>query len=139
MELMISSGYRYDAQSGNIYGMNGKLITKKSRSGYIICYKNIRGHRFAWYYTYGEIPNIIDHINRVRDDNRICNLRNVDRAQNNKNSTRIENAKLYAHHKQTGKYTAQICINYKKIHIGIFDTKEEAIKARLEYEDRNGL
>jgi hypothetical protein len=36
MELMISSGYRYDAQSGNIYGMNGKLITKKSRSGYII-------------------------------------------------------------------------------------------------------
>lgn len=41
-------------------------------------------HRLAWFYVYGVWPaDEIDHINRDRDDNRISNLRLVDRLLNN--------------------------------------------------------
>jgi hypothetical protein len=33
-------------------------------------------HRLAWVYMTGEQPDVIDHINRERDDNRFSNLRN---------------------------------------------------------------
>ena len=36
-------------------------------------------------------------------------------------------------HKIRKKWTAFIKINYKQIHIGSFDTKEEAIKARKKF------
>ena len=131
---LLERGYRYDKETGLIYGKRGDVCVRKNIQGYITLLNNTRAHRFAWYVTYGEVPNIIDHINRDRSDNKITNLRNVDRYTNNMNSDRIDNAKLYSLHKQTGKYTAQIGVNGKKKHIGIYNTKEEAIQARLEYE-----
>lgn len=44
-------------------------------------------HRMAWYYTTGEIPDEVDHINGIRTDNRIANLRNVNREKNCKNAS----------------------------------------------------
>jgi hypothetical protein len=42
--------------------------------------------RLAWLITYGEWPqNDIDHINRVRDDDRLVNLRDVTRTENQNN------------------------------------------------------
>ena len=47
-------------------------------------------HRLAWLYVHGKWPGqVIDHINRVRNDNRICNLRDVSRAVNNANKRPI--------------------------------------------------
>jgi len=131
---LIKRGYKYDPVTGFIYGQKGNVCKRKNKQGYVTLLNNTRAHRFAWFITYNEIPNIIDHINRDKCDNRIENLRNVDRYTNNMNSDRIDKAKLYSLHKQTGKYTAQIGINGKKKYIGIFNTKEEAIQARLEYE-----
>ena len=34
------------------------------------------------------------------------------------------------------KYRATICVNYKKINLGFFDTEEEAVKARIEAEQK---
>src|SRR5690606_29866615 len=46
-------------------------------------------HRLAWLHVYGCWPeNLIDHLNGVRDDNRICNLRDVDDRTNNENILR---------------------------------------------------
>lgn len=42
-------------------------------------------HRLIWLYVFGGWPKEIDHINRIRDDNRIENIRNVDSSENNKN------------------------------------------------------
>jgi hypothetical protein len=64
----------------------GSFMGAQHTNGYISI--NVAGckayaHRLAWLYTYGEWPQgEIDHINRVRYDNRIENLRDVSRAEN---------------------------------------------------------
>jgi hypothetical protein len=45
-------------------------------------------HRLAWFLTHNEQPNVIDHINRDRADNRLANLRNVTQSQNLLNKAR---------------------------------------------------
>src|SRR5687768_770720 len=50
--------------------------------------KQYSAHRLAWLYVYGEWPaGDLDHINCVRDDNRIANLREATDSQNNANRT----------------------------------------------------
>lgn len=75
----------------------------------------------------------IDHINRNTLDNRKKNLRICTLQENLRNQKRPNNKTGYtgvAVHKQTGKFTAQLKYNYKKIHLGIFDTIQEAYEAR---------
>jgi hypothetical protein len=44
--------------------------------------------RLAWLYVHGEWPkNEIDHINRLRDDNRLVNLRDVTSSENQNNKS----------------------------------------------------
>lgn len=51
--------------------------------------KHYRAHRLAWLYVNGYTPeNGVDHINRVKNDNRICNLREVSQQCNIRNSKR---------------------------------------------------
>ena len=69
---------------------------------------------------------MIDHIDLNRSNNCIKNLRPATRQQNYFNS----NSKGYSQHQN--KWTAQIGINKKKIHLGCFDTKEEAHQAYLD-------
>jgi hypothetical protein len=50
--------------------------------------RRFKAHRLAWYLHHGEDPGAlqVDHINRNRSDNRICNLRLVDAKGNRANS-----------------------------------------------------
>lgn len=88
----------YDSKTGLFTNVeNGKLCGCDSNShGYIsigVYGKRHLAHRLAWLYVYGEFPkNQIDHINRVKTDNRIENLRDVTSAENLKNR---ENTKIY--------------------------------------------
>jgi hypothetical protein len=65
------------------------------KDGYLIIKiktQQFKAHRIAWFLYYGKFPIMeIDHINRNRLDNRIKNLREVDRDGNNKNSTHKKN------------------------------------------------
>ena len=55
--------------------------------------KEYRAHRLIWLMIYGEFPNEIDHINGDGFDNRLSNLRNVDRSGNMKNAAkRVDNS-----------------------------------------------
>ena len=42
-------------------------------------------HRFGYYCMKGELPNSVDHINGIRDDNGWCNLRSCTHAENSMN------------------------------------------------------
>lgn len=99
--------------------------------------KQYRAHRLAWLFEYGEFPKNgfeIDHINGVRSDNRIANLRLATRSQNNMNtgeSKSNSSGKKGVHFaKDIKKWHARIVINRKTILLGNFLTKEEAIQAR---------
>jgi HNH endonuclease len=89
-------------------------------------------HRLAWFYMYAVWPKEeIDHINQVTDDNRIENLREVSRSQNNmnrsKNKSNAVGFKGVCRHPQAKhKFMAQITVNRKNIYLGLYDTPEEA-------------
>jgi len=67
----------------------GREVTRSTSLGYItprIMGKNYAGHRIAWLLHYGTWPkNHIDHINGIKSDNRIENLRDVPRGKNMRN------------------------------------------------------
>lgn len=82
---------------------------------------------------YGNWPQHIDHINGDRLDNRIENLREVDRAENMKNMRMpADNTSGFVgvtrHYE---KWKAQITVNGKHIYLGRFDHKKDAIAARI--------
>ena len=67
----------------------GNIAGKKGSDGYIRIYigeENFLAHRLGWFLHYGKWPKELDHINGVRTDNRIENLRECLRSQNSGNS-----------------------------------------------------
>jgi hypothetical protein len=79
---------------------------------------------------------VVDHINRIRWDNRKGNLRVVDRTQNNMNKQSNPNKWGFRgiYKATSGKFCASISMYGKKIHLGSYNTPEEAYNARLEGE-----
>lgn len=120
---------------------SGQLAGSKSKqTGYIeICVdaKKYQAHRLVWLYVYGKWPEQdIDHKNGIRDDNRISNLRQATRAENNQNRVLDKrNTSGYSGvtwSKAWGKWVARINVNKKAIHIGYFDDPAVAGRAYLE-------
>lgn len=80
--------------------------------------KNYKEHRLAWFYVHGYWPEVIDHINHVRDDNRISNLREVTRSENARNLSKIANNTGIPgiwYNRKTGRYVSSIKLNGKKV------------------------
>lgn len=124
-----------------------EALTTKSNRGYLTgpIFSNLRiAHQVAWALYYGDWPeNPIDHINGIRDDNRISNLRCVsytENAQNQRvpknNQSGVMGVKIY---KPTGRWVASIGVNGKTRHLGYFSTKDDAIKARQNAEMEYGF
>lgn len=99
-------------------------------------------HQLAWYYIHGKLPEgEIDHINGIRNDNRIVNLRDVSKSENQRNSgIRKDNTTGVTGVTRDGsRWKAQIRINGKKKNLGRFNTFEEAKSARLNAEKENNF
>ena len=135
-ELAKERGYTYDPISGNLFGVKGKVITRKVK-GYIIFEigkenkkYSIYAHRQAWYLHYGKLPNnLIDHINGDKANNKISNLRDVTKQQNNWNTHK---SKGYTWNKGNKKFEAFINLKGKRIYLGLFKTTDEAHNAYLQ-------
>ena len=113
----------------------GAIAGSTNAIGYIqiqVDGKNYLAHRLAWLYIHGVFPTSdIDHINGNRADNRLANLREATRSENkqnqrNANCNNSSGTFGATWHKQTKKWKAQIMLNGKNYHIGLYDTKEEA-------------
>ena len=106
--------------------------------GKINC-KNVRLNRFLFDLNDDE-DDVIDHINQDSLDNRRCNLRRCMQHKNMINQKkRIDNISGTTgvwYRKDRNKWIAEIKVNEKKIVLGEFDTKEEAIRARKEAEKK---
>lgn len=134
---LINQGYKYDPITGFIIGKKGQVITSKDTIGYVritISKKGLKntylkGHQFAWYCMFGEIVEQIDHINGIKSDNSLINLRKITHQKNQWNQ---KNSKGYYWHKDAKKWKAQIKIGSKVIHLGLFKEEDKAKEAYLE-------
>ena len=116
----------------------GRLTTKGYRQ-ISINGQRYMAHRLAWLYVHGVWPtDQLDHINGLKDDNRIANLREVSNKQN------AENVRLFSHNKsgrtgvgwseREGMWRADIKHHKRTIHLGRFPTIIDAVAARIRAE-----
>lgn len=120
----------------------GKVAGSENGKGYVRIFvfgRRYLAHRLAWLWATGELPRKqIDHINRVRNDNRIENLRQVSVLQNAQNKSRSLANKSGATGvcwvRRKRRWLANITLNGKRYHLGYFRTKESAVKSRREFE-----
>jgi hypothetical protein len=102
-----------------------------------------QAHRVVWAMSNGEWPpEFIDHINGIKNDNRITNLRLASFTDNNRNMRKSRRNKSGCVgvflHKPTGKWIASIGCNGKSVHLGYFSEKQEAIATRKKAEINYG-
>ena len=138
--------FYYDAESGRLLWRNGNgrnvkpWQEAKAPNGHGYYTAKIKGksylaHRLAWLYVHGSLPDgDLDHKNRVRNDNRLCNLRQVSRTDN------CQNISLPSHNKSGHigvswikshqSWTVYIKVDKKNKWLGYFKDLGEAVAAR---------
>ena len=144
--------FRYDYETGVLYWrwrVNSRVPKtleagtqrKSSSSGYLdvqVHGRSYPAHRIVMLMCYGFYGEglEVDHINHIRNDNRLVNLRFVTHGENmrnksvsSKSTTGVTGVYFY---KRLQKYIARIRVNREFIHLGTFETLEEAAAARAE-------
>lgn len=150
--------FRYDPETGLLYWQqrslhhfkdrsywrrwNAKWAGKETSSISPTGYKrlNYRGqfylvHRVVWLVVHGEWPDVIDHVNGIKQDNRLVNLRAVSQCENARNArlftTNTSGVVGVSFDARDNRWHAYIGVgkNHRQS-LGHFKTKEEAIAAR---------
>jgi hypothetical protein len=120
-------------------GKSAGSVKPGGRIDVAIGHKLYKAHRLVWLYIHGEpVPDVIDHIDHDKLNNRFTNLRAATKLQNGANSgkrknntTGIKGVGLWH-----GYYRARIMFEGKDISLGYFQTIEEAAKARFDAASR---
>lgn len=114
-------------------GNTGRTAGTHDRDGYIVIHlyqRQYRAHRLAWLYVYGEWPrNQIDHINGIRDDNRILNLRDVTPRENSQNQKFHRDGKpAGVTRTANGNWMGSVQVGKRSYCLGTYPSIEEARK-----------
>ena len=131
----------YDAVAG-ILTANRRFgsVSQGARLGYLaptgyrrVCIDGVlhMEHRLIWLHVTGDWPaGVIDHMNGDKADNRFANFRDVTPTVNRHNTRRAIGAVgLLGVRQHGGRFQAEIGANKKRIHLGTFDTPQEAHEA----------
>jgi hypothetical protein len=138
--------FEYDPETGNLFRKVrtahrtkiGDIVGSLNSYRYLkasVNNKQYAVHRLVWFIYYGYWPkDQIDHLNRNGSDNRIDNLREVSQSENLKNKRKQSNNTSgvvgVCWDIRHNKWRAKITENRRIIHLGRFDTFEEAVEAR---------
>lgn len=131
---MFESLFKYD--NGNLYWtdkapqkVRGKLAGAVNKKGYrkIECGgKKYGAHQIVFALHHGYIPECIDHINGIKDDNRIENLRAATKVQNGYNRAGFSDSKNVTYRKDTKNWRVCMQVNGKFRSFGSYKDKELA-------------
>lgn len=132
---------------GSVYRVGDEILGTKNKDGYIYIraqsraggsHANVscpRSH-LVWYGKHGKWPTgVLDHINRVRDDDRVSNLRDITCSENNLNTGKTRKYPPFVStYKPTGresganygKYVYQRRFKGMAYRYGYYNTPEEA-------------
>lgn len=130
-EEIVTDEWRY--HDGEFYWLtppdiNSQVKTVTNKDGYRevrILDGAQRHHRLIYYAHHRTWPELVDHINGDRADNRIENLRAATPRQNSAN-VEIRPLLGAVHDKLTNQWIAQIFVDGTKVLLGVYDTPEEA-------------
>lgn len=148
MASFIKEHLEYNPESGNLLWKKSpkckippdKIAGTKNPLGYTVI--KIKGklylaHRIAWLLHAGEWPKaLIDHINGDPADNRIKNLRLATKRLNAQNQKIHRSGKVLlgaSPVKNSKKFSVQVVHSKKRHYVGIFNSKEEAHNAYLNF------
>lgn len=142
MEITFSEAERrfhYCPMFGHIYKKTDDGLQRVGRTtsdGYrfvLIDGRYRAEHRLIWLLAHGEWPKqSVDHVNRVKDDNRLCNLRLATRSQNAMNQTvqrRSASGLKGVSRTRTNRWTAGIGYARKRFGLGSYKTAKLASAA----------
>lgn len=145
---MIFGDLEYDPDTGVFIWVSapgrkvraGTVAGTKDRGGYRqIRYRGVvyKAHRLAWFIAHGVWPTAqIDHLNGIRDDNRISNLRDVSHTENAQNvhGAYKNNAScgMLGVTRRRKKWEASIMSHGTRQYLGVFATPEEAYSVYIE-------
>ena len=128
--------YNYDKDTGIFSrkilkpgpkGAVGTILGTIDKDGYLTMRfsgKTYKLHRLAWLYVYGEFPDgEIDHMNRVRNDNAINNLRVTTRSENCLNNA----GKHICYRKRSKRYEINFRVDGKQKYFGSSKDRDTAI------------
>ncbi len=116
----------------------GAIAGSLMGEGYLLSYVDGRrylNHRLAWLYVHGHWPAAhVDHINGVRSDNRLANLREASHAQNLAHRVKLDKDNKSGYRgvswcKEKRKWAAEVRHNGQRRRLGRFDNIEDAAKA----------
>lgn len=115
---LLTEALKYEPKTGLFYWrlrlskriQVGAVAGCLNRQGYVVirAYSKLYlAHRLAYLFVYGKTPNVVDHVNRNKQDNRIANIRNCTMAENNDNRDRLKT-------NSSGKEGVSYCKTYSK-------------------------
>jgi hypothetical protein len=139
---VLEQNFSYDPDTGR-FTRDGSIAGCSRDDGYRVVSvrsEQYLAHRIVWAMHYGRDPGelVIDHINGDPRDNRISNLRAVTQKQNRRNNkTPTNNTSGHTgvtFNSARNKFQAQIHVDGKCKHLGLFADIGDAVKARLNAE-----
>lgn len=118
-------------QAGSVSPITGYMhVTIKNRT-YLL-------HRIIWFWIFGIWPKQVDHKNKIKTDHAIHNLRDCTSLSNHRNKNTPKNNrsgfKGVEFVKRQNKWRARVSVNYQRKFLGLFDTFQEAVDCRKQYD-----
>lgn len=126
--------WKTNRRGGAFAGRKAGYLRKDGYIFIVVSECGMLAHRLAFLYMTGSVPQVVDHDNRCKSDNRWNNLNMGNQSNNLKNSklslTNTSGMVGVRYDKVREKWHAQIGVSGQQINLGRFDTLLDAAAAR---------